>query len=86
MPDLKKLEKMLDAAMEQENVDSLNAWLDEERRKDMEAGLYVIDQQQIGLYPVEDFDISRIIYENPYTRICETTRLSQIENAITLAA
>lgn len=86
MPDLKKLEKMLDAAMEQENVDSLNAWLDEERRKDMEAGLYVIDQQQIGLYPVEDFDISRIIYENPHTRICETTRLSQIENAITLAA
>lgn len=85
MPDLKKLEKMLDAAMEQENADSLNAWLDEERRKDMEAGLYAIDQQ-IELYPVEDFDISRIIYENPYTRICETTRLSQIENTIALAA
>lgn len=84
MLDLKKLENMLDAALEREDADSLNAWLDEEESKDRASGIFVLDQ--VESITCEKFDIEFIQYDNPYTVISETSSVANNNNAMVLAA
>lgn len=84
MLELWKLERMLDEAMARESAESLAAWLDEERRKDEEAGIYRFDG--LDELAVEEVPAREIRYDSPHTKISDSLHVPDGVGEIVFAA